>query len=99
MVIQYPYLPTGRSFIYVDENDPFMREAKVWAKEHSQDKQAVKRLVVEYMYSLVKPRWKQLGNDDGKYESFRSSPYTLFPPIKTVVATNNNDPKATLRGN
>ena len=38
MVIQYPYLPTGRSFIYVDENDPFMREAKVWAKEHSQDK-------------------------------------------------------------
>ena len=36
--IQYPYLPAGRSFIYVGDSDPFMREAKAWAKEHSQDK-------------------------------------------------------------
>ncbi|MDO8576061.1 MAG: deaminase [bacterium] len=35
--IQYPYLPTGRSFIYVGLDNPFMLEAKNFAREHSLD--------------------------------------------------------------
>jgi len=36
--IAYPYLPEGRSFIYVGEENPFMQEAKAYALTHSKDR-------------------------------------------------------------
>lgn len=36
--INYPYLPAGREIRYVPEGDPFMREAREFAREHSLDK-------------------------------------------------------------
>ncbi len=35
--IPYPYLPAGRTFHYVPATDPYMREARNYAKEHSLD--------------------------------------------------------------
>ena len=35
--IEYPYLPSGRAFAYVDIGDPYMRAAREYAKEHSLD--------------------------------------------------------------
>lgn len=35
--VSYPYLPEGRSFLYVEEGNPFMVEAKVYALAHSID--------------------------------------------------------------
>src|SRR3989344_8079425 len=35
--IQYPYLPTGRIIKYVDAHNPYMMEAREYAREHSLD--------------------------------------------------------------
>ncbi|MFZ2555852.1 MAG: deaminase [Minisyncoccia bacterium] len=35
--IKYPYLPPGREIRYVAEADPWMREAREYAREHSLD--------------------------------------------------------------
>ncbi len=35
--IKYPYLPAGREILYVPADNPFMREAKAYALEHSLD--------------------------------------------------------------
>jgi deoxycytidylate deaminase len=35
--IEYPYLPEGRTILYVPENNPFIKEAKKFAKENSLD--------------------------------------------------------------
>lgn len=35
--IKYPYLPEGRNFLYVPENNPYIQEAKKYAREHSLD--------------------------------------------------------------
>ena len=37
MAIEYPYIPTGRVFIYVSADNPFMIEAKEYARTHSLD--------------------------------------------------------------
>ena len=37
-VIVYPYLPEGRTILYVPESNKFMQEAKKFAREHSLDK-------------------------------------------------------------
>lgn len=36
--IKYPFLPEGRTILYVPENNQFMQEAKKFAKENSLDK-------------------------------------------------------------
>lgn len=36
--IKYPYLPEGRTILYVGEDNLFMQEAKKYAQEHSLDK-------------------------------------------------------------
>ena len=35
--IKYPYLPTGRTILYVEENNPYMLEAKKTCKEQATD--------------------------------------------------------------
>lgn len=35
--ILYPYLPAGRKFLYVPEGNPFMQEAREYARGHSLD--------------------------------------------------------------
>jgi len=35
--IAYPYLPVGRTFIYVGEDNPFMQEAREYARLYSLD--------------------------------------------------------------
>ncbi len=35
--IKYPYLPEGRTILYVPERNPFMIEAREYAREHSLD--------------------------------------------------------------
>ena len=35
--IQYPYLPTGRIIKYVDAHNPYMMEAREYARKHSLD--------------------------------------------------------------
>ncbi len=35
--ITYPYLPSGRTILYVPESDAFIQEARAYAKEHSLD--------------------------------------------------------------
>lgn len=35
--VEYPFMPEGRKFKYVPENDPFIIAAKEWAREHSLD--------------------------------------------------------------
>ncbi|HYE22863.1 MAG TPA: deaminase [Candidatus Paceibacterota bacterium] len=35
--ISYPYLPEGRSFLYVEEGNPFMAAARNYALAHSMD--------------------------------------------------------------
>ncbi len=37
MTISYPYLPTGRTFKYVAEENPYVQEARTYAREHSLD--------------------------------------------------------------
>src|ERR1700722_17033833 len=39
--IKYPYIPEGRTILYVPANDPFMQEARTYALAHSLD-EAVK---------------------------------------------------------
>ena len=36
--IQYPYMPEGRKFLYVSIDNPYMQEAKNYARENSLDK-------------------------------------------------------------
>lgn len=36
-MVSYPYLPTGRAFHFVPLTDPYMGEAREYAKEHSKD--------------------------------------------------------------
>jgi deoxycytidylate deaminase len=36
--IAYPYIPEGRTIEYVPADNPYMQEAKVYAREHSLDK-------------------------------------------------------------
>lgn len=35
--IEYPYLPEGRTILYVPESNPFIQAAKKFAREHSLD--------------------------------------------------------------
>lgn len=35
--IEYPYMPENRVILYVEENNPFIQEAKKFAREHSLD--------------------------------------------------------------
>lgn len=35
--IEYPYMPEGRTILYVPESNPYMQEAKKFALEHSID--------------------------------------------------------------
>lgn len=34
---QYPYLPPGRAFTYISEDNPYIQEAKAYAQAHSLD--------------------------------------------------------------
>ncbi|HWH07365.1 MAG TPA: deaminase [Candidatus Paceibacterota bacterium] len=34
---QYPYVPPGRTFLYVPEGNPYMKEAEAYARAHSLD--------------------------------------------------------------
>lgn len=36
--IAYPYLPEGKTILYVGEENPYIQEAKKYAREHSLDK-------------------------------------------------------------
>lgn len=36
-MIPYPYLPAGRTILYVPADNPFMQEARAYAREHSLD--------------------------------------------------------------
>jgi len=35
--VEYPYIPEGRTILYVPESNPFIQEAKKYSKEHSLD--------------------------------------------------------------
>jgi deoxycytidylate deaminase len=46
-LIQYPYLPEGREYLYVEEDNPFMQAAKEAAEQHGCRKHATSAVVVK----------------------------------------------------
>lgn len=51
--IEYPYLPEGRCILYVPENNRFIQEAKMFAKENSLDKNVPTGAVLVFNETII----------------------------------------------